>query len=312
MPARRRIAAASPRPLVHVAVLAVFLCASCPIRAVFAASPSDSILQGLNEKRGENHLPQLARQPALDAAAAIRAAEIAALPPGRGLVSRRDIRDFLRQSGVRRVRRATEYLQRLRGYADPARASVDEMWHDADGRSLLLDPDWEGVGIAAQQKDDGTIVTAFLFYAAIDSAIDVRALEQRTEEAVNEARRRNGLPALEHADALAGVARAHSQDMAQRRYFGHETPEGSGPADRVDARGIEYRKVAENVAKNQGWDDPVAKAVQGWLDSRGHRHNIMDREVRQTGVGVAVDFEEGQYYFTQLFLQPPRKARRRH
>jgi uncharacterized protein YkwD len=183
---------------------------------------------------------------------------------------------------------------------------------DPEAAKMALDPGWDGVGIATVRADDGTLVLAALFVQTIEPKTDLRAFERRIESMVNDVRRDAGLPALAHSSALADVARAHSVDMAQNHYMGHDDLQGHGPDWRVRQRGIRYRKVAENVAQNQGWEDPARRAVEGWLESPGHRHNIMDPDVRQAGVGVALDPESGTYYFTQLFLEAAAGSRRSH
>jgi uncharacterized protein YkwD len=92
--------------------------------------------------------------------------------------------------------------------------------------------------------------------------------------------------------------------MARRHYFAHRSPEDLGPADRVKADGMRYQAVAENIAVNSGVDSPVDVAVQGWLESRHHRENLLNGAYVLTGVGVA-STDDGEIYFTQLFLTPP-------
>src|SRR5262245_53023898 len=101
-------------------------------------------------------------------------------------------------------------------------------------------------------------------------------METETEKADNSLRTKHALPALVPAPVLIQVARAHSQDMVRRRYFDHVDPDGRRAADRVTATGITWSKVSENLAMNSGMDDPVARAVEGWMDSPGHRANILD------------------------------------
>src|SRR5262245_43422934 len=137
----------------------------------------------------------------------------------------------------------------------------------------------------------------------------IAELERRTEQLVNDARRRQSLPPLTHSDVLAEIARAHSRDMARNSYLGHEDREGHGPDWRVSQRGLRYRALAENVASNQGYEDPAARAVDDWLGSAGHRRNMMDRKLTQAGVGIALDAESGTYYLTQLFLTPAESGR---
>jgi uncharacterized protein YkwD len=271
-----------------------------------AASPRplDRLLRRLDTDRRQQGLPALERQPVLDAAARQRAAEVAALPVDARLSSRRDIADVLRQAGVRRVRRATEYVQVLQGYADPAAESAEHWLHDAEARAILLDPRWDDVGMAIHRSADGAAILVSIFRERFDVDPDVAGLERRTEAAADEARRAAGLLPLLHSEALARVARAHSRDMAQRGYFGHEAPDGRGPADRVRDAGIAYAKVAENVAQNQGWEDPVRQAMDGWLQSPGHRANLLDPDFTHTGVGIEIDAEAGRFFFTQLFVEP--------
>lgn len=98
------------------------------------------------------------------------------------------------------------------------------------------------------------------------------------------------------ADAgLAGVARAHSADMRDRGYFSHTTPEGRSPWDRAAAAGVSGAS-AENIAQGHG---DAASVVAGWMDSPGHRANILDCANTRLGVGVAQG--AGGPWCTQLF-----------
>ena len=99
---------------------------------------------------------------------------------------------------------------------------------------------------------------------------------------------------------LAAAAQAHSADMVRRSFFAHESPDGRQVWDRAVAAGYAYRKVAENIAAGQRTAEDV---VRGWMDSPGHRANILDRDLEQIGVGHA---EGGSYgvYWTQVFGTP--------
>ena len=112
---------------------------------------------------------------------------------------------------------------------------------------------------------------------------------------VNQARTDAGCRALTADPALAAVARAHSADMRDRRYFSHTTPEGLSPFDRARAAGIDYAR-AENIAQGQ---PDAAAVVQAWMDSPGHRANILDCSLTKLGVGVAEG--SGGPWWTQLF-----------
>ena len=116
----------------------------------------------------------------------------------------------------------------------------------------------------------------------------------------NAERARHGLRALTVDARLARAAQAHSVDMVRRAFFAHENPDGRQVWDRALAAGYPYRKVAENIAAGQRTAEEV---VRGWMDSPGHRANILDGELTQIGVGYA---EGGTYglYWTQVFGTP--------
>jgi uncharacterized protein YkwD len=95
--------------------------------------------------------------------------------------------------------------------------------------------------------------------------------------------------------ALAAVARAHSADMRDRGYFSHDTPEGLSPFDRAEAAGLTHAR-AENIAYGQR---DAAAVMAGWMDSPGHRANILNCSLSTLGVGVAEG--PGGPWWTQLF-----------
>jgi stress response protein SCP2 len=116
----------------------------------------------------------------------------------------------------------------------------------------------------------------------------------------NAERTARGLRALGTDDRLARAAYAHSADMAARRFFAHECPSGTQAWDRAVAAGYTYRMVAENIAAGQR---TPAEVVEGWMNSPGHRANILNGELTQIGVGFAPGGEYGTYW-TQVFGTP--------
>ena len=112
---------------------------------------------------------------------------------------------------------------------------------------------------------------------------------------VNEARADAGCGALTADPALAAVARAHSADMRDRDYFSHTSPEGLSPFDRAEQAGVDDSR-AENIAFGQS---DAAAVMEAWLESPGHRQNILDCELTRLGVGVAEG--PGGPWWTQLF-----------
>jgi uncharacterized protein YkwD len=122
-------------------------------------------------------------------------------------------------------------------------------------------------------------------------------LEKSVFEQINRYRVSKGLSKLTLDTRISKQARIHSQNMANGRVpFSHK-----GFEKRVNSISIGYQSAAENVAFNQGYDDPVAEAVSGWIKSPGHLVNIKGK-YNLTGIGVAVN-SEGEVYLTQLFLR---------
>jgi uncharacterized protein YkwD len=111
---------------------------------------------------------------------------------------------------------------------------------------------------------------------------------------VNQERAAAGCGALVANPGLASVARAHSADMRDRGYFDHVNLEGLDPFDRAAAAGLDAR--AENIAYGQ--PDPAA-VMDAWMNSSGHRANILNCSLTSLGVGVAQG--SGGPWWTQLF-----------
>lgn len=100
---------------------------------------------------------------------------------------------------------------------------------------------------------------------------------------VNDHRASIGCPRLAWNGDVAEVARDHSQDMIDRGFFAHTNPDGDSPADRLRGAGIDYRRMAENIAQGYGSGPDVLRA---WLDSSGHRANIENCQLLEHGVAV--------------------------
>jgi len=127
-------------------------------------------------------------------------------------------------------------------------------------------------------------------------------IEQRAFEATNAARMENGLAPLIWNDELCRMARLHSEKMVRLGFFAHETPDGSRLIDRTRAAGIvHFQMIGENIAYNQGFDDPGGFAVSRWMLSPGHRANILNTKFTQSAIGVFIA-PDGTVYLTQEFI----------
>lgn len=127
-------------------------------------------------------------------------------------------------------------------------------------------------------------------------------IERRAFEQTNLIRVRNGLPPFTWDAEVCRMARTHSQNMSRLGFFAHTTPTGLRLRDRARAAGIlQFSVLGENIAYNQGYDDPGAFAVERWMLSPKHRDNILSREFRAMAIGsfIAAD---GSVYLTQTFI----------
>lgn len=124
-----------------------------------------------------------------------------------------------------------------------------------------------------------------------------KSFELQVLELINEERTSRGLSELSFSEELSSVARAHSSDMASRGYFSHNTPEGITPFDRIKNAGISYNTAGENIAAGQQTPEAV---VDAWMNSDGHRANILNASYTETGIGCVYGGSYG-IYWTQVF-----------
>lgn len=108
-------------------------------------------------------------------------------------------------------------------------------------------------------------------------------------------REARGLDPLACDLRLVWAGRAHSADMGERNYFSHVSPDGTNPVDRLEARGLEFRATGENIALAP----TMAHGHSGWMNSRGHRDNVLSEHFTHGGIGV-VKTEVG-FFMTALF-----------
>ncbi|MFD1146927.1 CAP domain-containing protein [Saccharothrix hoggarensis] len=134
------------------------------------------------------------------------------------------------------------------------------------------------------------LVTTGVATAAPTYADQVLSLTNAERSAV-------GCPALAPNAQLAAAAKRHNDEMARTGNFSHTGVDGSTPAQRVTEAGYQYRITAENIAAGQGTPEEVVRA---WMNSSGHRANIVNCELRDLGVAHAVD-GSAKSYWTQEF-----------
>ena len=133
----------------------------------------------------------------------------------------------------------------------------------------------------------------------IPNISDVKTLENEVIRLVNQERAKRGLGTLTQNWELCRVARYKSQDMIDKRYFAHNSPTYGTPFDMMEAFGIRFSAAGENIA--QGQRTP-AEVFNGWMNSPGHRANILSAVYNQIGVGAA-KAANGTITWTQMFVK---------
>lgn len=123
----------------------------------------------------------------------------------------------------------------------------------------------------------------------------VTAYEAEVVRLVNEIRVSNGLSTLTHNWELSRVARYKSQDMKNLGYFSHTSPTYGSPFNMMKNFGISYKTAGENIAK--GYSTPK-QVVDAWMNSPGHRANILNSSFTEIGVG----YVSSGNYWTQMFI----------
>ena len=124
----------------------------------------------------------------------------------------------------------------------------------------------------------------------------VADFEKEVVRLVNAERTKRGLSPLAHDWQLSRVARYKSQDMHDNRYFSHTSPVYGSPFTMIKNFGISYRSAGENIAKGQR---TPAAVVSAWMNSQGHRANILSTSFTHIGVGYVADGN----YWTQMFIR---------
>lgn len=132
---------------------------------------------------------------------------------------------------------------------------------------------------------------------SIPSNSGLSQIEAEVVKLVNIERQKEGLAPLVADSLLSSVARKKSQDMATNNYFSHTSPTYGSPFDMMKSFGVKYNTAGENIARGQLTAQSV---MNGWMNSSGHRANIMNPSFKKIGVGM-YESSNGRKYWTQMF-----------
>lgn len=127
----------------------------------------------------------------------------------------------------------------------------------------------------------------------------ISAFNQQVLDLTNAERTKAGLAPLKYNAELSNVAKIKSEDMRDKKYFNHTSPTYGSPFTMMSNFGIKYTAAGENIAA--GYTTPQA-VVTGWMNSPGHRQNILNANYNQIGIGYAAGGSYG-HYWTQMFIR---------
>ena len=142
--------------------------------------------------------------------------------------------------------------------------------------------------------------TGFLLLVLPLAGLSADGEERRIFDAINRERERRGVNKLRWSEKLAEAAREHSRNMAQEGFFAHEDPRRGDLGNRLRQSGISYTACAENIYTQSGGRDVVASACRAWMQSSGHKKNILSMRYERSAIGVARN-SAGVFFATQIF-----------
>jgi uncharacterized protein YkwD len=140
---------------------------------------------------------------------------------------------------------------------------------------------------------------------AVCTATGNSSYENQLIDLINTERSNQGLAALTYNGSLTSAAQSHSLDMACQNFFSHTGSDGSSPFDRMSWAGYSFSAAAENIFAGSGSYDSPAQAFDAWMNSSGHRDNMLNPDYAEIGIGYAGN-PSGAYtgYFTADFAKP--------
>jgi uncharacterized YkwD family protein/spore coat assembly protein SafA len=161
------------------------------------------------------------------------------------------------------------------------------------------------VGVSEIISANPQIANASLIYPGQKVAIPsvntaIKAQESEVVRLVNVERSKRGLQPLKENWQLSRVARYKSQDMINKNYFSHTSPTYGSPFKMMETFGIRFSAAGENIAYGQR---TPAEVMTAWMNSSGHRANILSPSFTEIGVGLAKS-SNGTCYWTQQFIRP--------
>lgn len=124
-------------------------------------------------------------------------------------------------------------------------------------------------------------------------------MKKQVVNLVNQERQQRGLKPYQHNNKLANVAQTKAEDMRDNNYFSHQSPTYGSPFEMMKEFDIQYSAAGENIARGQRTAEEV---MNSWMNSPGHRKNILSKKYTHIGVGLA-ETSQGTTYWVQMFIR---------
>ncbi len=272
---------------------------TAPAAGMAASRVEADLVRLINDERSRKGLPPVAPEPKLSSAALAHSRIMGktgclAFECGGVSVDRRIAGNGYRYGESRTYIGA--------GY-DNAGAALAAMMGRKSGREMVLDPAFRHVGVGYAHAGGAKYRHYWTISFAAPANGDFAALAAAVIRLTNDERRKRGLPVLAPNRNLTKSAQFHADYMAGNDCFAHRCPKEPALAQRAKNAGYRYRSVAENIAAGAPTPEEV---VEGWMNSPGHRANILHPRMREIGIGYALLNEDTgkrtyRHYWVQNF-----------
>ena len=249
----------------------------------------ETLLRLLNQERDRAGSPPLRLSPELGRVSQERAEEVSRQGTLRYLSKSGEMQERLRRAGYQ----AQEWAENRTSTTSDA-ATLIRRWRERDPVAFrrLMDPAYLDLGIGLSRLGDSSLYV-FLYavprgevFARETAGLrDLARVRAGILERVNAVRRRERLKPLSQDHLLDQAAQDHAEDMLARSYFEHRSPEGTTVRERSRAARYYWAVIGENIAEGQTSLDEV---METWMNSPGHRKNILSPNFTELGVGLAL------------------------
>lgn len=291
-----------------LAILIVSLATRADDKEFKLSREEEAVLKLTNELRKKEDLPPLKPNPLLSKAARDHSANMAKQRKLEHVLDEKEPADRVAATGYKRDW-VGENIAAGKGLTPK---SAYELWLDSPPhKKNMLSDKFEEIGIGIARDARGDIYYTQVFGTPRKSGTgskdsrnseDADFQKARLEilKLTNAARAKEKREALKLNDTLTKVANGHSANMAKQEKMEHVL-DGKKPADRVEAGGYDYAECGENIAY---WSElSVPEVFEAWMKSKTHRENILAKDFREIGIGLARS-AKGDVYFTQVFGTP--------